>query len=154
MTFFFFKTSFSNLNWFFHYLSFICNLKKWRASQLLSFTLHYNRRKFHYQPFICIKTLCHDIVFSGESQFCLQHHGGRIRVLRHRADPALPSCIRSDHTNPSPRVIVWGVLHTYLGHPLPALKTLWKVAITFTLLEKFRNVPGNFWATNMPNLYQ
>ena len=23
-----------------------------------------------------------------------------------------------------------------------------------TLLEKFRNVPGNFWATNVPNFYQ
>ena len=26
--------------------------------------------------------------------------------------------------------------------------------IITTLLEKFRNVPGNFWATNVPNFYQ
>ena len=27
-------------------------------------------------------------------------------------------------------------------------------AIEATLLEKFRNVLGNFWATNDPNFYQ
>ena len=34
-------------------------------------------------------------------------------------------------------------------------KTMRNKSVQFpTLLEKFRNVPGNFWATNVPNFYQ
>ena len=34
------------------------------------------------------------------------------------------------------------------------MRKLVYLRIETTLLEEFRNVPGNFWAINVPNFYQ
>ncbi|MBJ3756070.1 transposase [Salmonella enterica subsp. enterica serovar Derby] len=52
----------------------------------------------------------HDIIFSDESRFCLQHQDGRIRVWRHRGERLYDTCIRHCHTAPSPGVMVWGAI--------------------------------------------
>ncbi|GFU29758.1 transposable element Tcb1 transposase [Trichonephila clavipes] len=42
------------------------------------------------------------------SHICLQHHDGRIRVLRHRGKRMLNSCVVHLHTGPVPGIMVWG----------------------------------------------
>ncbi|GFX86271.1 transposable element Tcb1 transposase [Trichonephila clavipes] len=42
-----------------------------------------------------------EVVFTDESRICLQHHGGRIRVWRHRGDRVLNSCVMHRHTGPA-----------------------------------------------------
>ncbi|MBJ5695529.1 hypothetical protein JGG83_23035 [Salmonella enterica subsp. enterica serovar Derby] len=53
----------------------------------LPLTLHHRRMRLQW----CVErrtwtTEWHDIIFSDESRFCLQHHDGRIRVWRHRGE--------------------------------------------------------------------
>ncbi|GFX29075.1 hypothetical protein TNCV_2072261 [Trichonephila clavipes] len=48
------------------------------------------------------------VVFTDESRICLQHHDGRIRVLRHRGERMLNSGIMHHHTGPAPGIMVWG----------------------------------------------
>ncbi|GFW43583.1 transposable element Tcb1 transposase [Trichonephila clavipes] len=49
-----------------------------------------------------------EVIFSGESRICLQHHDDRIQVWRHRGERMLNSCIMRRHTGPVPGIIVWG----------------------------------------------
>ncbi|GFV02482.1 transposable element Tcb1 transposase [Trichonephila clavipes] len=49
-----------------------------------------------------------DIVFIGESRFCLQHHDGRIRVRKHRRGRLLICCVMHRHTGLAPSIMVWG----------------------------------------------
>ncbi|GFS82192.1 transposable element Tcb1 transposase [Trichonephila clavipes] len=42
-----------------------------------------------------------EVVFMDESRICLQHHGGRIRVWRHRGERMLNSCVMHRHTGPA-----------------------------------------------------
>ncbi|GFW29177.1 transposable element Tcb1 transposase [Trichonephila clavipes] len=49
-----------------------------------------------------------EIVFTDESRISLQHHDGRIRVLRHRGERMLNSCIMRRHTGPASGIMVWG----------------------------------------------
>ncbi|GFW82171.1 transposable element Tcb1 transposase [Trichonephila clavipes] len=48
-----------------------------------------------------------EVVFTGESCICLQHHG-RIRVWRHRGEGMLNSCVMQRHTGPATGIMVWG----------------------------------------------
>ncbi|GFU01870.1 transposable element Tc3 transposase [Trichonephila clavipes] len=43
-----------------------------------------------------------EVVFTGESRICLQHHDGQIRVWRHRGERLL------NDTVPAPGIMVWG----------------------------------------------
>ncbi|GFY32741.1 transposable element Tcb1 transposase [Trichonephila clavipes] len=56
-----------------------------------------------------------EVVFTDESRICLQHHDGRIRVLRHRGERMLKSCVMHHHTGPAPCIMVWGVLDITLA---------------------------------------
>ncbi|UYV64407.1 K02A2.6-like [Cordylochernes scorpioides] len=61
-----------------------------------------------------------EIVFTDESRFCLQHHDGQIRVLIHRGERVMNSCVIHRHTGLAPGIIVWGGIgyhsHTSLVH--------------------------------------
>ncbi|UYV75812.1 hypothetical protein LAZ67_13001425 [Cordylochernes scorpioides] len=59
-----------------------------------------------------------EIVFTDESRFCLQHHGGRIRVWRHRGERILNSCVMQRHTGPAPGFMVWGGIGYHSRAPL------------------------------------
>ncbi|MBJ5584651.1 transposase [Salmonella enterica subsp. enterica serovar Typhimurium] len=77
----------------------------------LPLTLHHRRMRLQW----CVErrtwtTEWHDIIFSDESRFCLQHHDGRIRVWRQRGERLFDTCIRHRHTAPSPGVMVWGAI--------------------------------------------
>ncbi|GFV68061.1 transposable element Tcb1 transposase [Trichonephila clavipes] len=48
-----------------------------------------------------------EVVFTDESRICLQHHDGRIRVWRHRAERMLNSCVMHRHTGPAPGIMIW-----------------------------------------------
>ncbi|GFU98057.1 transposable element Tcb1 transposase [Trichonephila clavipes] len=54
-----------------------------------------------------------EVVFNDESQICLQHHDGRIRVWRHPGERMLNSCVMHRHTGPSPSIMVW----SGIGYP-------------------------------------
>lgn len=60
----------------------------------------------------------HDIVFTDESRFCLQHHDGRIRVWRHRGERLLNCCLMHRHTGPAPGIMVWGGIGFHSRTPL------------------------------------
>ncbi|GFU23496.1 transposable element Tcb1 transposase [Trichonephila clavipes] len=59
-----------------------------------------------------------EVVFTDESPICLQHHDGRIRVWRHRAERMLNSCIMHRHTGPAPSIMVWGGIGYHSRTPL------------------------------------
>ncbi|GFX93346.1 transposable element Tcb1 transposase [Trichonephila clavipes] len=46
-----------------------------------------------------------EVVFTGESRICLQHHDGRTRVWRHRGERMLNSCVMHRHTGPAPGIM-------------------------------------------------
>ncbi|GFX52484.1 transposable element Tcb1 transposase [Trichonephila clavipes] len=46
------------------------------------------------------------VVFTNESRICLRHHGGRIRVRRHRGERMLNSCVMHRHTGPAPGIMI------------------------------------------------
>ncbi|GFY25890.1 transposable element Tcb1 transposase [Trichonephila clavipes] len=46
-----------------------------------------------------------DVVFTEESLICLQHHDGRIRVLRHRGERMLNCCVMHRHNGPAPCIM-------------------------------------------------
>ncbi|UYV84666.1 hypothetical protein LAZ67_X003040 [Cordylochernes scorpioides] len=50
---------------------------------------------------------CNEIVFTDESRFCLQHHGGRILVWRHRGERILNSCVMHRHTGSAQGIMVF-----------------------------------------------
>ncbi|GFY23200.1 transposable element Tcb1 transposase [Trichonephila clavipes] len=52
-----------------------------------------------------------DIVFTDESRLCLQHHGGRIRVWRHRGERMLNCYVMYRHSGPAPGIIIWDEFH-------------------------------------------
>ncbi|GFW11903.1 transposable element Tcb1 transposase [Trichonephila clavipes] len=52
-----------------------------------------------------------EVVFTGESRFCRQHHDGWIRVWRHRRERMLNSCVMHHHTGPAP-VHIAGTLNS------------------------------------------
>ncbi|GFY21256.1 transposable element Tcb1 transposase [Trichonephila clavipes] len=54
-----------------------------------------------------------NIVFTGESCFCLQHHDGRIRVLRHWGERLLKCCVMHCHAGPAPDIKVLGGIEFY-----------------------------------------
>ncbi|GFW99592.1 transposable element Tcb1 transposase [Trichonephila clavipes] len=49
-----------------------------------------------------------EVVFTGESRICLQHHDGRIRVWRNLGERMLNSYIMHCPTGPAPGIMVWG----------------------------------------------
>ncbi|GFT17831.1 uncharacterized protein TNCV_2588981 [Trichonephila clavipes] len=49
-----------------------------------------------------------EVFIPDESRICLQHHDGRIRVWRHRAERMLNSCVMHCHIGPVPGIMVWG----------------------------------------------
>ncbi|GFT55009.1 transposable element Tcb1 transposase [Trichonephila clavipes] len=59
-----------------------------------------------------------EVVFTDESHICLQHHGGRIRVWRHRGERMLNSCVMHRHTGPDPSIMVWGDIGYHSHTPL------------------------------------
>ncbi|MBJ5505484.1 hypothetical protein JGG47_23220 [Salmonella enterica subsp. enterica serovar Derby] len=72
----------------------------------LPLTLHHRRMRLQW----CVErrtwtTEWHDIIFSDESRFCLQHHDGRIRVWRHRGERLYDTCIRHRHT--ARHLVLW-----------------------------------------------
>ncbi|MBJ3377333.1 hypothetical protein JGC18_24820 [Salmonella enterica subsp. enterica serovar Typhimurium] len=75
----------------------------------LPLTLNHERMKWSVER-STRNTEWHDIIFSDESRFCLQHHDGRIRVWRHRGERLYDTCIRHSHSAPSPGVTVWGAI--------------------------------------------
>ncbi|UYV60546.1 ATP6V0B [Cordylochernes scorpioides] len=77
---------------------------------------------YHSTPFtaewsVC-KTSIASIVFTDESRFCLQHHGGGIRVWRQRGVRMLNSCVMHRHTGPAPGIRVWGGIGYHSRTPL------------------------------------
>ncbi|UYV63867.1 K02A2.6-like [Cordylochernes scorpioides] len=58
------------------------------------------------------------IVFTDESRFCLQLHGGQIRVWRHRGERMLNNCVMHRQTGPAPRIMVWGGIGYHSCTPL------------------------------------
>ncbi|GFT28555.1 transposable element Tc3 transposase [Trichonephila clavipes] len=59
-----------------------------------------------------------EVVFTDESRICLQHHDGRFRVWRHRAERMLNSSVMHRHTGPAPGVMVWGGIGYHSRTPL------------------------------------
>ncbi|GFW32875.1 transposable element Tcb1 transposase [Trichonephila clavipes] len=59
-----------------------------------------------------------DVVFTDESLIFLQHHGGRIRVWRHRCERMLNSCVMHRRTGPAPGIMVLGVVLDITHTPL------------------------------------
>ncbi|GFS78707.1 transposable element Tcb1 transposase [Trichonephila clavipes] len=59
-----------------------------------------------------------EVVFTDESRICLQHHGVRIRVWRHRGERMLNSCVMHHHTGPAPGIMVWGGIEHHSRSPL------------------------------------
>ncbi|GFX27657.1 transposable element Tcb1 transposase [Trichonephila clavipes] len=49
-----------------------------------------------------------EVVFTDESQICLQHHDGRIQVWRPRGERMLNSHVMHRHTGHAPGIMVWG----------------------------------------------
>ncbi|GFU32761.1 transposable element Tc3 transposase [Trichonephila clavipes] len=49
-----------------------------------------------------------EVVFTDESRICLQHHDGRIRVLRLRGERMLNSCVMHRHTGSALDIRLWG----------------------------------------------
>ncbi|GFW82068.1 transposable element Tcb1 transposase [Trichonephila clavipes] len=49
-----------------------------------------------------------EVVFTGESRICLQHHAGRVRVWRHCGERILNSCVMHRYTSPAPGIMVRG----------------------------------------------
>ncbi|GFT30868.1 transposable element Tcb1 transposase [Trichonephila clavipes] len=47
-----------------------------------------------------------EVFFTDESRIYLKHHGGRIRVWRHRGERMLNSCVMHRQTGPTPGIIV------------------------------------------------
>ncbi|GFT60192.1 transposable element Tcb1 transposase [Trichonephila clavipes] len=47
-----------------------------------------------------------EVVFTGESRICVQHHDGRIRVWRHRGEMMLKICVMHRRTGPSTSIMV------------------------------------------------
>ncbi|GFV75272.1 transposable element Tc1 transposase [Trichonephila clavipes] len=47
------------------------------------------------------------VVYTDQSRICLQLHDGRIRVLRHRGERMLNSCVMHRHTGPAPGCMIW-----------------------------------------------
>ncbi|GFV24884.1 transposable element Tcb1 transposase [Trichonephila clavipes] len=62
-----------------------------------------------------------EVVFTGESRICLQHHDGRIRVWRHRGERILNSCVMHRHTYPAPGIMVWGGIGYHSRTPLVSI---------------------------------
>ncbi|GFV73440.1 transposable element Tcb1 transposase [Trichonephila clavipes] len=63
-------------------------------------------------------TELNEVVFTGESRICLQHHDGQIRVWRHRGERMLNSCVMHRHTDPAPGIMVWGGIGYHSRFPL------------------------------------
>ncbi|GFY06271.1 transposable element Tcb1 transposase [Trichonephila clavipes] len=59
-----------------------------------------------------------EVLFTDESRICLQHHDGRIRVWRHRAERMLNSCVMHRHTGHAPGIMVWGGIGYHSRNPL------------------------------------
>ncbi|UYV85022.1 hypothetical protein LAZ67_X004300 [Cordylochernes scorpioides] len=59
-----------------------------------------------------------EIVFTDESQFCLQHHDGRIRVWKNRGERMLNSCVMHRHIGPASGIMVWGGIGYHSRTPL------------------------------------
>ncbi|GFY05641.1 transposable element Tcb1 transposase [Trichonephila clavipes] len=59
-----------------------------------------------------------DVVFTDESCIYLLHHGGRIRVWRHRGERMLNSRVMHRHTGPAPGIMVWGGIGYHSRTPL------------------------------------
>ncbi|GFU69405.1 transposable element Tcb1 transposase [Trichonephila clavipes] len=76
------------------------------------------------------------VIFTDESRMCLQHHGGRIRVWRHREERTPNSCVMHYHTNPAPGIMVRGGIGYHFRSPLvPIAGTLIKKSCIFKALE-------------------
>ncbi|GFV77300.1 transposable element Tcb1 transposase [Trichonephila clavipes] len=88
---------------------------------LLRLPLNGNPRRLHCQS--CDErqtwtTEWNDIVFTDESRFCLQHHGGQIRVWRHRGERLLNCCVIYRHTGPASGIMVWSGIEFLTAAPL------------------------------------
>ncbi|GFU15778.1 transposable element Tcb1 transposase [Trichonephila clavipes] len=59
-----------------------------------------------------------EIVLTGESRICLQHHDVRIEVWRHRGKRMLNSFAIPLHTGPAPDIMVWGGIGYHSRTPL------------------------------------
>ncbi|GFW23954.1 transposable element Tcb1 transposase [Trichonephila clavipes] len=59
-----------------------------------------------------------EVVFTDESRICLQHHYGRIRVLTHRGERKLNSCVMHRHTGPPPGIMIWRGIGYHSRTPL------------------------------------
>ncbi|GFW87590.1 transposable element Tcb1 transposase [Trichonephila clavipes] len=59
-----------------------------------------------------------EVVFTDESRNCLQHHDGRIRVWRHRAERMLNNCVMNRHSGPAPDVMIWSGIGYHSRTPL------------------------------------
>ncbi|GFU14784.1 transposable element Tcb1 transposase [Trichonephila clavipes] len=55
---------------------------------------------------------------SNQFYFCLQHHDGQIRVLRHRGERLLNCCVTHRHTIPAPGIKVCGGIGFHCHTPL------------------------------------
>ncbi|GFU90430.1 transposable element Tcb1 transposase [Trichonephila clavipes] len=91
---------------------------------LLGLPLMQNYRRLHHQW--CDKRRVwaakwNEVVFTDESRIYLQHHGGRIRVRRHRGDRMLKSCFMHRHTGPASDIMVCGGIGYYSRTPLVRL---------------------------------
>ncbi|GFW91487.1 transposable element Tcb1 transposase [Trichonephila clavipes] len=78
--------------------------------QLLGLRLTQNHRRLRHQ--FCDERRMwaaewNEVVFTGESRICLQHHDGRIRVWRHRGERMLNSCVMHRHIGPAPSIMIW-----------------------------------------------
>ncbi|GFU35700.1 transposable element Tcb1 transposase [Trichonephila clavipes] len=68
-----------------------------------------------------------EVVFTDESRICLQHHGSRIRVWRHRGERMLNSCVMHCNTSPALGIMVWGGIEYHSHTPLVRIAGLGRI---------------------------
>ncbi|GFW71612.1 transposable element Tcb1 transposase [Trichonephila clavipes] len=88
---------------------------------LLGLPLTQNHRRLRHQWCFEGRTWTaesNEVVFTDESRICLQHHDGRIRILRHRGERMLSSCVMHRHTDPAPGIMVWDDIGYHSRTPL------------------------------------
>lgn len=82
----------------------------------------------------------HDIMFSDESRFYLQHNGDHIYVWWHRGECTLPAGIRYCHIGPSPGV-VWSTIGYTSQSPLVHIDSTLNSDCYISIVLKPVNLP-------------